>query len=243
MFLPEWREFPSAPCLAGKKKTWWQLASPCCWNRARPWHASELVSFLVGLRVYQHPRYINCMHLVQNKKKNVTEKYSVFCSICSRNTSYVTLSQTLLSQTRSLLTAKQVWDATLKKRYERDSHTLPQSIERSLSCQKTVWFSLILASKSPRGWEFWKSLTFPKGSHFHPMKGMWPWHQARIPQEYPTATNRNNIHELLKKPQGPGLSGSKHADTKVPKELKSHFKLYESWRKPTRTSGKERVRN
>ena len=35
MFLSEWREFPSAPCLAGKKKTWWQLASRCCWNRAR----------------------------------------------------------------------------------------------------------------------------------------------------------------------------------------------------------------
>ena len=55
MFLSEWREFSSAPCLAGKKKTWWQLASRCCWNRARPWHASELVSFLVGLRTYQHP--------------------------------------------------------------------------------------------------------------------------------------------------------------------------------------------
>jgi len=54
MFLSEWREFPSAPCLAGKE-TWWQLASRFCWNRARPWHASELVSFLVGLRTYQHP--------------------------------------------------------------------------------------------------------------------------------------------------------------------------------------------
>jgi len=48
------REYPSAPCLAGKK-TKWQLASRCCWNRARPWHSSELVSFLVGLRTYQHP--------------------------------------------------------------------------------------------------------------------------------------------------------------------------------------------
>jgi len=38
-----------------EKETWWQLASRCCWNRARPWHASELVSFLVGLRTYQHP--------------------------------------------------------------------------------------------------------------------------------------------------------------------------------------------
>jgi len=54
MFLSERREFPSAPCLAGKR-TWWQLASRCCWNRGRPWHASEPVSFLVGLRIYQHP--------------------------------------------------------------------------------------------------------------------------------------------------------------------------------------------
>jgi len=56
MFLSEWREFPSAPCLAGKKKnkTWWELASRCCWNRARPWQASELVSYLAGLRTYQH---------------------------------------------------------------------------------------------------------------------------------------------------------------------------------------------
>jgi len=54
MFLSEWLEFPSAPCLA-EKKPWWQLASRCCWNRVRPWHASELVSFLVGLRTYQHP--------------------------------------------------------------------------------------------------------------------------------------------------------------------------------------------
>ena len=48
-----WISFGALPCR--KKKTWWQLASRCCWNRARPWHASELVSFLVGLRTYQHP--------------------------------------------------------------------------------------------------------------------------------------------------------------------------------------------
>jgi len=38
-----------------KKKTRWQLASRCCWNRARPWHASRLVSFVDGLRTYKHP--------------------------------------------------------------------------------------------------------------------------------------------------------------------------------------------
>ena len=53
MFLSEWLEFPSAPCLA-VKETRWHLVSPCCWNRARPWQASEFVSFLVGLRTYQH---------------------------------------------------------------------------------------------------------------------------------------------------------------------------------------------
>ena len=56
MFLSEWREFPSAPCLTGK--TWWQIASRCCWNRGRSWHVSELVSFLVGLRIYT----TNCKH-------------------------------------------------------------------------------------------------------------------------------------------------------------------------------------
>jgi len=55
MCLSERREFPSAPCLAGGKKTWWWLASRCCWNRAHPWHASKLVSSLVGLRTNQHP--------------------------------------------------------------------------------------------------------------------------------------------------------------------------------------------
>ena len=45
--------------------TWWQLASRCCWNRARPWHASELVSFLVGLRTYQHPgKCCNTRHYI-----------------------------------------------------------------------------------------------------------------------------------------------------------------------------------
>jgi len=53
MFLSERLEFPSAPCLAGKET--WHLASRFCWNRARPWHASQLVPFLVELRTYQHP--------------------------------------------------------------------------------------------------------------------------------------------------------------------------------------------
>ena len=49
-----WISFRPLPC-RGEKKTWWQLASRCCWNRERPLHASELISFLVGLRTYQHP--------------------------------------------------------------------------------------------------------------------------------------------------------------------------------------------
>jgi len=47
-----WISFGALPC---RKKSWWQLASRFCWNRARLWHFSELVSLLVGLRTYQHP--------------------------------------------------------------------------------------------------------------------------------------------------------------------------------------------
>jgi len=47
-----WISFDALPC---RKNSWWQLVSRCCWNRARPWYASELVSFLVGLRTYQYP--------------------------------------------------------------------------------------------------------------------------------------------------------------------------------------------
>jgi len=50
-----WISFGTVPCR--EKKSWWQLASRCCWNRACPWHGSELISFLVGLRTYQHPGY------------------------------------------------------------------------------------------------------------------------------------------------------------------------------------------
>jgi len=46
-----WISSGALPC---RKKNW-QLASRCCWNRARPWPASELVSFLVGISTYQHP--------------------------------------------------------------------------------------------------------------------------------------------------------------------------------------------
>jgi len=62
MFLSEWREFLRRLALQ-EKKTWWQLASRCCWNRACPWHASELVSFLVGLRTYQHFRLHFCFEV------------------------------------------------------------------------------------------------------------------------------------------------------------------------------------
>ena len=47
-----WISFGALPC-RGKETC--QLASRCCWNRARHCHASELVSLLAGLRTYQHP--------------------------------------------------------------------------------------------------------------------------------------------------------------------------------------------
>ena len=62
MFLSEWREFPSR--LAFQEKKTWQLASRCCWNRARPWYASDLVTFVVGLRTYQHPVQIRLPYIL-----------------------------------------------------------------------------------------------------------------------------------------------------------------------------------
>jgi len=55
MCLSKWREFPSAPCLAGKEKLD-DIASLDDVEIARvaP-HASELLSFLVRLRTYQNP--------------------------------------------------------------------------------------------------------------------------------------------------------------------------------------------
>jgi len=55
--------FGALPC---SKRTRWQLASRCCWNRAGPWQAPELVSFLVGLRIYQHPVKIFKMYYFVN---------------------------------------------------------------------------------------------------------------------------------------------------------------------------------
>ena len=48
-----WISFGALP-RREKKNPWWQLASRCFWNRPRPWHASDLVSFLFGLKTYQH---------------------------------------------------------------------------------------------------------------------------------------------------------------------------------------------
>jgi len=57
----------------GKKK-WWQFASPCCWNRARPLHASELISFLVGLKTYQRPDTEHVSFIVMRTASNSLRK-------------------------------------------------------------------------------------------------------------------------------------------------------------------------
>ena len=44
-------EFLSVPCLAGKE-TWWRLASPCCWNRAR--HLTYFLSASVTRKDLAH---------------------------------------------------------------------------------------------------------------------------------------------------------------------------------------------
>ena len=54
MFMSEWHEFPSAPCLAGNK--FGDISRLDVFEILRvPDMLRELVSFLVGLRTYQHP--------------------------------------------------------------------------------------------------------------------------------------------------------------------------------------------
>ena len=56
-----------------------QLASRCCWNRARPLHASELVYFLVGLRTYQHRgkwKYSSSFHRQEYRRSAANKGHS-----------------------------------------------------------------------------------------------------------------------------------------------------------------------
>jgi len=55
MFLSEWREFPSVPCLAGKKNLDDSSRLDVVEIARVPDMFSELGSLLVGLRTYQHP--------------------------------------------------------------------------------------------------------------------------------------------------------------------------------------------
>ena len=54
LFLSEWREFPSAPCLAEKKKLE-DSSRICVLEITRVPDMLQLISFLVGLRTYQLP--------------------------------------------------------------------------------------------------------------------------------------------------------------------------------------------
>ena len=55
MFLSEWREFPSAPCLAGKKKLMTSRVSMLLKSRASLTCFRACFLFLFWLRTYQHP--------------------------------------------------------------------------------------------------------------------------------------------------------------------------------------------
>ena len=63
MFPSEWREFLSALCLAGKKKPYENSRLDVVEITHVAWHASELVSFPVGLRTYQHPVVFVCVYI------------------------------------------------------------------------------------------------------------------------------------------------------------------------------------
>ena len=77
-----WNSFGALLC--GGRKTWWQLASRCCWNRARPWHASELVSSLVGLKTYQQSgsllQYATRLQFGISLREEESWAFTIYCT-------------------------------------------------------------------------------------------------------------------------------------------------------------------
>ena len=94
-----WISFGTLPCKERGEKTWWQLASWCCWNRARPWHASELVSFLVRLRTYQHPG---------TDTTNLNEDLELFLTMLMRSPKLLLCFRTVLNTDRDLRWAERL---------------------------------------------------------------------------------------------------------------------------------------
>jgi len=71
-----WISFGTLTC---RKKNWWHLASRCCWNHARPCHASEVVYFLIGLRTYQHTGKIRLTTCNIISILNLTKFFKLIC--------------------------------------------------------------------------------------------------------------------------------------------------------------------
>ena len=116
MFLSEWREFPSVPCLAGKTP-WWQLASRCCWNRARPWHAYEFVSFLA--KDLSAPRYtvwiFNDDFLPEHKLRYLSSQltHHVLCDSCTKAVDSFYNSQRLCASCGKRWVWRKVWPSSV----------------------------------------------------------------------------------------------------------------------------------
>jgi len=111
-----WISFGALPCR--EKKTSWQLTSRC-WNRARPWHASELVSFLVRLRTYRY---------VTSQKSNSLIRTYYYCEFARRRS----MSSALLSSVCIYKLGK--W-----------CQLLASSARKPWSVQPTCWVSFGLA--------------------------------------------------------------------------------------------------
>ena len=70
-----WISFGALPC---RKKKWWQLASRCCWNHARPWHVLNLFPSWSGEGLISTPVQCRKVALSGYKKKVFYGKKTVF---------------------------------------------------------------------------------------------------------------------------------------------------------------------
>ena len=107
-----WIFFGALPCRGDKNC--WELGSRCCWNNARPSHASEFVFFPVGLRIYQHLGIVEELTMFQFTTRNSRPEFERFmtlkaarhklsqCLVCREAMAYSKLVGTSLLSLRTI---------------------------------------------------------------------------------------------------------------------------------------------
>ena len=156
-----WISFGAFRCM--KKETWWQLAPRCCWNRARPWHASEFVSFLVGLRTYQHPGTYTRRHWKQlhphcswnGHWPGLPARCNPLCYVASSNVEHADCRSVTLN-----LPPPSLWPANYRACRTYQPQTMAQDLHRTVDSMSPLYG--ITGLTSPCKWPASATLREPR---------------------------------------------------------------------------------